>query len=556
MATPVVVQRVTATTQSSAPSVTFPAPPTPGNVLVALILHQTAFDFLNGWDRADAPDPGGGTTLSPVIAMKVAGVAEPAAQTITTTANGVGPTIALYEISGLTNPGDPASWVRDVQWRGNTGFAAPYTGSPLTADLNDSLALLFYAFTPVAGTAPTVAAPWTQDANGATTGTQSRRYVNGSAVLATPGTITPAVTIASATAAGYVAVMIADGPAEKNRIEITQGGVLALEQGAANVRVTQAGAMALYAPRADLYLTQGGGLILVGFEPANRITQAGFLVLADAQPCVTQRCQIWTIMRRDGVVLRFTSLDRDLILGDKVFKSCASLNPSASENASTLGSVGNIELDGIIDDDAISEEDLYGGLYDDAYVTVDLVGWGSVAASTHRLASGWTGELSQGESGFKMEVLGAGSRLDQQALVQMVTPGCRWTFGDSRCTVDREALLLTGVVTASVSRSEFQATLSGGDGGLLWANGTVRFTSGLNDGQVLEVREVDFGAGAVSLWPSAAYQVEPGDTFDLLPGCDKAKTGGCTIYANVINFGGFSDVPGQDAILETPDAQY
>lgn len=302
--------------------------------------------------------------------------------------------------------------------------------------------------------------------------------------------------------------------------------------------------------------SQAAVTILAEINPAARASEAAVIVLGDGSPCVTERCQIWTITRRDGVVFRYTSHDQDVRYGGQVYRACRSLNPSASENASTLGSVGNIELEGIIDDDGISEEDLYGGLFDDAYVTVDLISWGSIAEAPRRLASGWTGELSQGNSGFRMEVLGAGARLGQQALVQMVTPGCRWTFGDSRCGVDVEALAIGGTVIAAATRSRFTALLDAGDGGLQWANGRVRWTSGRNAGHVLEVKEVDFDAGVVTLWPSSAYLPEAGDLFELLPGCDKARDGGCTVYANIINFGGFPDVPGSDAILETPDAKY
>lgn len=309
-------------------------------------------------------------------------------------------------------------------------------------------------------------------------------------------------------------------------------------------------------PPPPMRLSQQATLAAGYVIPPVAVSQQAVLILVDGSPCVTERCQLWRIKRRDGVEFRYTSLDRDVRYGGQVYKSCGSLNPSASEDASTLGTVSNIELEGIISDDGITEADLYGGLFDDAYVTVDLVAWGALPESPRRLASGWTGELSQGDTGFKMEVLGAGSRLDQQALVQMVTPGCRWVFGDSRCGKDLEAMKLTGEVTGSVTRSVFGASLSGDGAGRQWENGTVRFTSGVNEGQRLEVRSVDFAAGVVNLWPSAAFRAEPGDTFDLLPGCDKSRDGGCTLYANVINHGGFPDVPGNDAILETPDAQY
>ena len=301
--------------------------------------------------------------------------------------------------------------------------------------------------------------------------------------------------------------------------------------------------------------SQQAGLLLAEIIPDVAASQQAVLILADGSPCVTSRCQIWTITRRDGVVFRYTSHDQDVRYGGQVYSSCRSLDPSASENASTLGSVGNIELEGIIDDDGISEADLYGGLFDDAYVTVDLIAWDG-AEAPRRLASGWTGELSQGETGFKMEVLGAGARLDQQALVQMVTPGCRWVFGSPECGVDVEALAIGGTVTASASRGRFLALLDAGDGGLQWGNGRLRWTSGANVGQVVEVKSVDFDTGDVVLWASPAFLPEPGDAFDLLPGCDFVREGGCTVYANVINFGGFPDVPGSDSLLETPDAKY
>lgn len=309
-------------------------------------------------------------------------------------------------------------------------------------------------------------------------------------------------------------------------------------------------------PPPGMRLSQQATLAAGYVIPPVAVSQQAVLILVDGAPCVTERCQLWRIRRRDGVEFRYTSLDRDVFYGGQRFKSCGSLNPSASEDASTLGTVSNIELEGIISDDGITEADLYGGLFDDAYVTVDLVAWGAQPEAPRRLASGWTGELSQGDTGFKMEVLGAGSRLDQQALVQMVTPGCRWVFGDARCGIDLEGLKVSGTVTGSVSRSVFGADLDGDGAGRQWENGSVRFTSGPNEGQRLEVRSVDFGAGVINLWPSAAFRADPGDTFDLYPGCDKARDGGCSLYSNVINHGGFPDVPGNDSILETPDAQY
>lgn len=322
-------------------------------------------------------------------------------------------------------------------------------------------------------------------------------------------------------------------------------------------RASQVSALALAEPPPPPVRASQAAILTIGeIVPDVLASQMATLVLGHGSACVTERCQIWKITRRDGRVFRYTSHDRPVFYGGQTYSACRSLNPSASENASTLGSVGNMELLGIIDDEGISEADLYGGLFDDAFVTVDLITWGRGTEVPRRLAAGWTGSLSQGETGFKMEVLGPGARLEQQALVQMVTPGCRWVFGSKECGVDVEALKLAGAVVSANTRGAFVATLPASPAERQWENGRVRWTSGVNAGQITETKTVDFETGQVVLWASTGFLPEPGDTFDLIPGCDFNRDGGCTVYANVINFGGFPDLPGADAILETPVAKY
>lgn len=320
---------------------------------------------------------------------------------------------------------------------------------------------------------------------------------------------------------------------------------------------SQLAAMALAEPPPPPTRASQAALMAIGeIVPVVASSQAAILALGQGSSCISYRCQLWTIRRRDGVVFRYTSHDQPVHRGPFVYSPCRSLDPTASENSSTLGSVGNIELTGIIDDEGISEADLYGGLFDDAYVTVDLYSWGDQAEAPRRLAAGWTGQVSQGDTSFQMEVLGPAARLDQQALVQMVTPGCRWIFGDSRCGVDVEAMRLSGTVVAARTRGHLFVDVPAPPPGRQWANGRIRFTSGRNAGQIVETKSVDFGAGEVVTWVSPGFLAEPGDAIELLPGCDLSRDGGCTLYQNVINFGGFPDVPGSDALLESPDAKY
>jgi len=295
--------------------------------------------------------------------------------------------------------------------------------------------------------------------------------------------------------------------------------------------------------------------------PPVAVSQQAVLAAADGSPCVTRRADIWRITRKDGVVMAFTSHDEPITFMGVTATPCGSLNPSAVEQASEIGGVGNMELEGLVTSDKITEEELYGGVYDDAYVEVWRVSWDpSFKGSPERLAAGWWANLQHGPTGFSVEVLGPGSRLQQQSLVQMVTPGCRRIFGSPQgelppggCGVDLEARKRTGQLTAVRNRARFTATIDAGPDSPQWANGTLTFLAGPNAGSY-EVKSVDFGTGEIVLWAPTPYLANVGDAFELKPGCDKLKAT-CKLYDNFINFGGFPDLPGTDAISETPDAK-
>lgn len=337
----------------------------------------------------------------------------------------------------------------------------------------------------------------------------------------------------------------------------SQAVVLAAVDAERDARVSQAAVLAAIEPTPPPERVSQG-LVLVAGEivPDVPISQACVLVLVEQQPCATGRCQLWTITRKDGREFLFTSLDEDVTYGGELYLKCNSLMASAAESASAVGSVGSVDLSGIIADDAITEEDIYGGLFDDAEVEVWLVAWDGEPFVPVRLAAGNMGQVSQGEQGFKSEVVGPGARLGQQSVVQVVSPNCSWKFGDpATCKVDREAMAISGVVLRGYDRGLFTADLSDGSTGPQWANGVVRWTGGKNAGREDEIKTVAFAEQTIQLWSLAAFVPDYGDTFDMLPGCDLLKTGGCTVYDNFINFGGF-DIPGDDSLMQVPDAQY
>lgn len=338
---------------------------------------------------------------------------------------------------------------------------------------------------------------------------------------------------------------------------ITQGRRDTIGTGPSDARVSQGVRLALGSISPPGRITQAHRLTVGALSPPARVTQAVRLAVAQAVDCVTHWQQLWTITRRDGVTFRFTSLDTNFQLGAYVYKSCGGLMPSASEESSAIGTVSNMELSGILADDAITEADLYGGLFDDAFVEVWIVPF-SGTETPRRLAAGWMGDVQHGEQGWTGEVTGPGARLDQQALVVPFAPACRWTFGDSRCTKDLTALQLEGEVTQGLNRGLIFCDVGESTSLVQWPNGRVIWQTGRNAGVTCEIKLVDFGGTGdteISLWALAPFLPEPGDTFIMQPGCDLAASTCKDVYANLINFGGFKDVPGNDSIAATPIAK-
>ena len=344
----------------------------------------------------------------------------------------------------------------------------------------------------------------------------------------------------------------------------TQFAALALESGDVNVRITSEAALVLYALPPPMRATQYTLLPLAEFHADVPITQMTALVLADLVPCNTQWAQTWTITRTDGQVFGFTSLDRPLTFRGVVHTPCNSLTASATEQSTTIGANGSMELLGIISDAGISEQELYNGLFDFAKFEIWMVPWLNHGGETpFRLMAGTTGTMSHGIEGFSFEVLTASANLRQRGLMESFTASCRYGFGstlDARCPVNLASITVTGSATStavpSASNTATRRVLidsSRAEAAGHFDLGIVTFTSGANAGASSEIKR--FEAGVFVLWSPLLFPIEVGDTYSATPGCNKSPSDHMRFNADMIDYGGFPDVPGSDSINQFPDAK-
>jgi hypothetical protein len=165
-------------------------------------------------------------------------------------------------------------------------------------------------------------------------------------------------------------------------IRSTQLAALALGGVAPNIRETQLCLLVLGVPLSPMRVTQFAALPFVAVHADIPVTQMTALVLSEYVPCTTQWAETWTITRTDGQVFAYTSLDRPLLFRGVVHSPCNSLSATATEQSTTIGASGNMELLGIISDAGISEQELYNGLFDFARFEVWCVPWNSTSGET------------------------------------------------------------------------------------------------------------------------------------------------------------------------------
>jgi len=271
---------------------------------------------------------------------------------------------------------------------------------------------------------------------------------------------------------------------------------------------------------------------------------------------LTHLAQCWRIERTDGVVLGFTSHDRPLVIEGLAYQPANAFSASQIASAADM-SVGDVELLGALDAEAITAEDLLAGVYDHAAVELFVIDWSAPDLPRTIVRRGRIGTVSRMGGSFRAELRGLAQAI-QQPVIDSYSPECRVDLYSPQCGVSRAAHAASAVVTALTDGSlgavsdnrVFEASGLGKPDG--WADyGELVWTSGANAGRRCEVRSQV--GGRIELWEPMGRDIAPGDGFTLYAGCDKALATCRDRFANVLNFRGEPHVPGQDAMLRYPD---
>ena len=259
---------------------------------------------------------------------------------------------------------------------------------------------------------------------------------------------------------------------------------------------------------------------------------------------VTTLATLWKVIRTDGVIKCFTDHVRDINYQGQLYNAASGFQPTAIQVKNDL-SIDNVE--GILDHNEISEQDLQAGRYDFAELEIHLINYEDTSQNGMLLKRGWLGEVTLERGQFTAEVRGL-TQIITQNIGRVYSPTCDANLGDERCGVDLGPWTSRNWVATVSSNSEFVAVDPFEDS-TFFKGGVVTWVTGANQGLSMEVKS--FVWADVTLVLPMGMSIEVGDAFDIVTGCDKTRRICRGKFNNLPNFRGFPDLPGQDKIFET-----
>ena len=263
----------------------------------------------------------------------------------------------------------------------------------------------------------------------------------------------------------------------------------------------------------------------------------------------------WEIARRDGVTFRVTNAGSDLVFDGFTWKAKGGLSATASQKQDSLRAADQ-DLESFVSSDFVKHEDLLAGKYRAAVITEHTVDWRFPWAGKFQTRVYRVGDMEFHGEAWRAQVAGLFDTL-AHTVGRSVTRDCSAVLGDTRCKVVLDTFKISGASVISVTDlRRFRGSHAGFNAITLfgyWEGGHLVWTAGANIGEISEIiihsNTVPTIQKDFTLAVKAPYPMQPGDTFDIFPGCDGQFSTCVSKFNNAVNFRGFTDVPGSDSLL-------
>jgi uncharacterized phage protein (TIGR02218 family) len=273
-----------------------------------------------------------------------------------------------------------------------------------------------------------------------------------------------------------------------------------------------------------------------------------------------------------STVVGFTTNTRNMTLPGHpgvTFRATPGMTPTIIEQS--LGEPTNLELSGIYTSNTFTQTDVIAGKWASAVIEVFSVCWDNVNLGELLHFKGHLAQFKDNHNSFTCEARGLTAKLSQD--VNFATSRlCRKTFrstGAGGCNHTASTVVISGT-TYNITQTNKPVELDASPSTVFlhfltstftgsvppnnfYANGKITATSGANNGVSREMASSSTIGGTmyIQLKRSFPFNIEAGDTFTLIAGCDKTLEA-CIKFGNVVNRGAEDYIPGLESINRLP----
>jgi uncharacterized phage protein (TIGR02218 family) len=261
---------------------------------------------------------------------------------------------------------------------------------------------------------------------------------------------------------------------------------------------------------------------------------------------------LWSITLQSGTLLRWTDADTSILTPDlRTF----SKGPVITRDR--VRWVRGIEVDQLsmeihgptqlVDGQLLPVFATLGG-FDAANVVLEKVYLddAGVVQGTLVWFPGTITDVDPSDMGVSLTVKSQLTQLSQQLPRSLYQAGCLNNLYDSACGVVRASVTTTTTVTTVVTGSSITSTGVSGFATGYFDLGVLRFTSGANNGIRRAVQT--HASSSIKFARPFPFTIVPGDTFTIVPGCNKQLATCTGKFSNTLKFRGFPFVPVPETI--------
>jgi len=274
------------------------------------------------------------------------------------------------------------------------------------------------------------------------------------------------------------------------------------------------------------------------------VSPALLALLASGQFYVADLLTLFLI---DGTVIRLTNADADIKFGGNTYLSNALLFDRDGGTWAVGVDVSQLNVTFYPFDDSLINgvpflQALPLGLFNGAEAQVDVAympTFDDTSLGIVTVQYGRVGEVVAGDGTVTMPINSHLELLNRQVPANLYQTGCINSLYDAQCTLSKAAFSVTTTALAGSSLNSIRINDTHPAG--YFDQGTIRFTSGANNGLMWTVKQWD-GQNITVVRPLRAAPAA-GDTLVVSAGCDKAR-GTCTNkFQNLANYRGYDFVP-------------